>query len=47
MINGCTDYHRMYLRHIIGLLNVISTNILSLWDEFVARYRLQTIIYNF
>lgn len=47
MTKGYTDHHIMYLRHIVGLLNAVSTNILSLWDEFVARYRLQTIIYNF
>lgn len=42
MTKGYTDHHIMYLRYIVGLLNVVSTNILSLWDEFVARYRLQT-----
>jgi hypothetical protein len=42
MTKGFTNHHIMYLRHIVGLLNVISTNILSLRDEFVARYRSQT-----
>lgn len=40
------NIHRMYLRQIIGFMNINSANVRSLRDRLVASYNSQTIVYN-